>query len=568
MMRPSVRLLAPAVLGLAAVALLLLDTGVSSFVESIDTYNPTPHLPTDLAIGILVALVIAYSILVWPIPPADRNLVWWAWWAHVFIAFGPLLYLESIEDSIDGFRHYRQVMDVGSPWEILFSGSDTRIVDTLLWFPLHLLGGSFQASKLIFILPGLVGALFLARAARYVVGPGDRRPLALFLFFPSFLLWGSFLNKEALTGLAIGLYVYGIVRTWHAPSRAAVLYAVAGVLLAATLRPWLVFLLVAPLVVFPLVRLRAWGKPGIVGALVVVVVATASLSSVLERFEATSIDRFVAKVDEMSHYFGESTATGRQAPPFRDIGDVLAFLPIGMFTILFLPLPWQGDHILIRAGGIEGLLLIAAFWGGIALAIARRRTAQLRSPLFLWLVLLLAVWAAAYTFPIYQNAGLSMRTRTMMVPILLLVPLVLHGRARREAAVLHVATPGTASVLAAGSSDYLERTFGLRTVPGSSWGSLMREFAQSRPAIVQTQTGSAASRGMAVALIMGVPLRVHIASESAPSLRERGARLLATHVIVERTARAADRKTRPIGIAALPMGRFYREELQALGVKP
>lgn len=515
---------APLVVGVAVAAAVLFHPGLRALVESLDRYNPTPHLPTDLVIGIGVALAVGYSSYVWPLPEADRALLRRAWWVHVLVALGPLLYLESVEDSIDGFRHYREAVAGGSPLGILESGLDTRFVNLLAWFPITLLGGSYQATKLLFVLPGIFGGLLMARAAGTFVGRHDRRPLVLFLFFPSLLFWGSFFGKEGFTYLAVGLYVYGGVSAFQAPSWRGAVYLAAGLAIAAWLRPWLVLIFVVPLFILPLTWWR--GNPRLATKVVAVVglVASAALAYVSVRFGVADIDGFVARAHALTHDFGYDVAgrpmgpgdTGRVAPPLRSIGDVLLFLPIGMFTVLFLPLPWQGTHPVLVFGGLESLFLAGVVISGVATTVARRRFKAFRRPMFLWLSAVILLWAAAYAFAVYYNAGLAVRTRTMVVPFILLLPLALADAARREGTVV--------------ADD--RRSFRARVA----------DLRRRRPVVVESAAGRAALPALAAAWLTGVPVRRYSPGPFPDGFRECLARELASDVRPSRSPDPHDRE--------------------------
>lgn len=519
----------PLVLGLAAAALITFHPSVETFVESLHTHNPAPYLPVDLATGILVGLAVGYSTYLWPVRVQERAVLRLAWWAHMLFALGPLVYLESIENSIDGFRHYSETIVVASPVELFFSRADTHWVNFLAWFPIHGLGGSYQATKLLFIVPGLVGAVFMARAAEIFVGRADPRPLVIFLFFPAALVWGSFFNKEGITYLAVGMYVYGVARAWMRPAWRPVFVGIAGLFVAGLFRFWLVFIFVAPLVVFPLAQRRNVGV-AVPVLTVVAALALGGLGYILVRFGISDVAGLVAQLDAMSHYSGLTTATGRDPPRFHDLGDILVFLPVAMFTLLFLPAPWEGTHPVYLLGGLDSVLLWLAVGGGVALALARRRWDRFRSPVFLWLVLLALVWSATYTFPIYQNAGLAVRTRLMIVPALLLIPLVLNGRPERDPRfVVIVAHERGAPLLPEVGAARLKRAYRFHLEHPAPFLRLVARLGALGPSIVQTRAGPGAVPALLGAWLAGVPVRIFIASS-----HDRGGgivRALATRVV-------------------------------------
>ncbi len=100
---------------------------------------------------------------------------------------------------------------------------------------------------------------------------------------------------------------------------------------------------------------------------------------------------------------------------------MIAFLPIGTFTALFRPLPFEVPNTFGTLAGLENAYLLALFVVGLS----RHGLRWFRQPILLWAVTALLVWGAAYGFASYQNLGTSFRYRAQVAPILLLLGLYL-----------------------------------------------------------------------------------------------------------------------------------------------
>jgi hypothetical membrane protein len=92
-------------------------------------------------------------------------------------------------------------------------------------------------------------------------------------------------------------------------------------------------------------------------------------------------------------------------------------LPLGMFTALFRPLPWELPSLLGILAGFENIFLFILLF----IAFLKTRWKNIKTPIFMWLILLIATWAGAFCFISYQNFGTAIRYKAQILPILLLL---------------------------------------------------------------------------------------------------------------------------------------------------
>jgi hypothetical protein len=112
---------------------------------------------------------------------------------------------------------------------------------------------------------------------------------------------------------------------------------------------------------------------------------------------------------------------------------LLAFLPVGVFTALYRPLPLEAGNVFQLLAAAENTLLLAF----TALAALRLRRSDLRDPVLRWALLLIAAWSAAYAIVSYQNLGAAVRFKVQILPVLLLLLLHLAHRRGREEGTHH-----------------------------------------------------------------------------------------------------------------------------------
>ena len=99
---------------------------------------------------------------------------------------------------------------------------------------------------------------------------------------------------------------------------------------------------------------------------------------------------------------------------FNSLRDVILFIPKGMFTVLFRPLPGEVYNVFGFLAGLEDVFLLLLF----VLAVKRMRWRELTDPLSIWAILVILTWATAYGF-VGFNLGTVCRYRLQILPIFL-----------------------------------------------------------------------------------------------------------------------------------------------------
>ena len=197
-----------------------------------------------------------------------------------------------------------------------------------------------------------------------------------------------------------------------------------GVMLAAAMRLWLAPILLAPLWVVAVrlapgpIRRAAWLVAG--GA-----VALLGIKLVRQYTALTSIQDVVDTADALSRVLAMGGSGEEPARPLASVGSLVTFLPLGLFTALFRPLPGEVPNPFGWMAGVENvaLLLFAGF------AALRARLRDFLDPVVVWAVALLGAWASLYVFLSYSNLGSAARFKLQILPVLLLLLLYLaRGR--------------------------------------------------------------------------------------------------------------------------------------------
>lgn len=388
-----------------------------------------PHdLGRDYLIAVLWAIALGVTILFWPVAWRDRWVLAVAWAVRMIVALGFMLYYEWSYSVLDAYTYFAASDASTADWAAVRVGAGTANMEVLAWLHARLLPGSYHATKVSFALIGLIASYLFYRAAVAAQDRENRGLLALLLFFPSLLFWSSILGKDPLILLGVALYCWGTVR-WQRSGRMSYLIAVvSGVLVASTIRIWFAPILLGPLFLMTLVGLRSNPQRilfGILGA----VVLLAAVNVFRERFALATVEELLSTTNRVSQAWSKGGSALTLSAEFTSVGGMLRFLPLGMFTALFRPLPGEVMNPFGLLAGMEdvALLLLAGA------ALARTRLRELREPLVLWALALVVVWAALYSFVSYQNLGTAVRFRLQILPVLLL--LSLHLARRRPVAL-------------------------------------------------------------------------------------------------------------------------------------
>ncbi|MBD1945816.1 hypothetical protein H6F50_26280 [Coleofasciculus sp. FACHB-712] len=402
------------------VALLLNNT-----VVTLGKNIPQNDLSTDYVTGLLCSIGLGLSILVFPIPARHKPELLLIWIVKSLVTLSFMLFYEIYYSSLDAYSYFKIPSSASFDWTGFRIGSGTQNIYNLVWLYYKIMPVSYHALKVSFAMVGLVAIYVFYRAAVIFLHKEDIRILYAIAFFPSILFWSSTIGKDPIILLGIGLYVYGVVK-WHKFSNLRYIFVSAlGLVLTMLIRSWL-----GPLLLIPTVSLLLGGVRGILPKLTAAVVVVTALILVLgqfqEQFRIDTSQEALQTLDTVSRGWAEGGSKQEIQADFTQVDQALSFIPIGIFTALFRPLPGEVLNPFGLLAGLENLLLLFL----LALAVTRTRWKDLKDALVIWAILLVLTWAAVYGFVSYQNLGTAVRFKTQILPVLLGVLLYL-GRRRQ-----------------------------------------------------------------------------------------------------------------------------------------
>jgi hypothetical protein len=399
---------------LAAVA----SPAVGELVILLGQYLRVESIITDYLIGVAWAVALAITILFWPVPVQHKRVLLVLWAARCAVTLGFLLFLEYYYRGVGDAPMY--VYRAREQLNFVWGESGTSRIIALTWLHHRLLPETFHAAKVTFSMVGLVAIYIFYRAGILFLQKEDIRLLYILGLFPSILLWSSILGKDPVVLLGISLYVYGTIGLYRRKNLAYLVILVLGVSIAMAIRFWLGVILYPALISFLFMRIRHVGFQ-IVLITMLVLASFSAFTNFVDQFELETSEDFIEHVDTFQRVFtergGSSTNT---SVPIDSLTDALLFLPLGIFTALFRPLPGEVPNLFGILASIENVAMLLLLF----LAIKRLKLRDIWNPLIIWLILVVVFWSSIYAFASF-NLGTIVRYKLQVWPILLCLLLYL-----------------------------------------------------------------------------------------------------------------------------------------------
>lgn len=398
-------------------------TSFRDFVVFMGAQIPQTDLAGDYLIGLTWAIFLGMSIFFWPIPSRHRPMLLSAWFAKCVVGLGFMLIYEY-NYGIDAYWYFdlsRQLDFVPG----VSIGDGAKAVVSLCWAHNQFFPASYHMMKMSFAMIGLI-SIYLFYLAFCEFRERERPELFYSLaLFPSIIFWSTILGKDPLILLGVAIYTYGVAR-WNRTGKFKFLFIIGlGVAETLTVRVWMAAILLAPLGVFAMKRVGGLlGKAIFIGTLSAALYF--SLDSFKEKFGIESQGDVVSQTQSLSHSWARG-GSGEMAASFGGTGEMVRFLPIGIFTALFRPLPGEVRNAFGTLAGLENAVMLIFLFQSIL----RTRLVELGEPWVAWGVILVLVWASIYGFASFQNLGAAVRFRLQIQPILLCMLLYLR-RIRSE----------------------------------------------------------------------------------------------------------------------------------------
>ena len=419
-------------LGLATVALV-------EMVNILGYRLPQDDLTTDYAKAVVWALVLGLSILAWPVSAENKRDLMWVWLAKSFVTLGLMLFYEW-HYPLDAGGYFDESRRKDFEWHVFQIGvaqTGTTNMNNLCWLLQQFVPDSYHGLKVSFAMMGLIAVYFFYRAAVLFLGHEDRRIFFLLAFWPTVLFWSSILSKDPIVLLGIALYVYGALGWLHTMKARFLPVLALGVMVAMAMRVWLGVIMFVPFA-FVLVK----GRRGICAKVVFGLLAGVALWFTGNHFAAyfllESAEDLMERTESVSAGFadtGDGAGSSQSYTEYGGVGGMVAFLPLGIFTALFRPLPGEVLNVFGFLASLENTVTLSLLW----LAVRRTRWEELKEPVVMWALLLVVTWSIVYAFVSSYNLGTASRYRLQILPVM--ICLLVYLSRRRSSASSFVQGP-------------------------------------------------------------------------------------------------------------------------------
>lgn len=399
----------------AGIAAALSTPPILAAVVELGRSIPTADVSVDYVKGVLWAAALGASILFWPVDRDERRVLMALWALRCVVTLGFMLWYEGHYSVLDAYEYFAvsQRHPLGYQGE---SWSGTQFVERFTRLHARWLVSSYHAMKVSMSMIGLIATYLFHRAATVATGKRRLSVLVGLSCVPSIFFWSSILGKDPIVVLGISVYSLGTVKLLRQRQVRGLVVAAAGVLLVSAVRLWL-----APVLLLPMLVVAAWELPGVTRRLLVIGAGCAALAATLtllrDYFALSVISEVIELIAQSSQAWAGGGSGQVLVADLTDPVQLLKFLPVGIFTALFRPLPGDVMNPFGLLAGLENLavlgLLTAALW--------RMRGRTLKDPVVVWALLLVLLWAAIYAPVSYQNLGTAARFRLQVLPILMLL---------------------------------------------------------------------------------------------------------------------------------------------------
>ncbi|MEO0623022.1 MAG: hypothetical protein AAFU49_08535 [Pseudomonadota bacterium] len=393
---------------------ILIATFYSLFGQAAGLSMRIRDMDGDFVSGILAALGVLLVLQIIPLPVRHRAILTALWLIRAAVTLGLMLFYESYYAVLDAKHYYHEALFLSDPWALVAYGDGTENIIALTSV-LAEFSQSYAVFKVLYAAIGLAGVYLSYRAVILALGRESHGMLFILGLMPSILFWTSILGKEPIVSLGIALICIGTVGYFERRNAAYLLVFAAGALIAGFIRMWLLIIFLTPFLatLFLSSRSPAWTKVAL--GILSVPLFLMAMQTFSDRFQIETAQDLLARSNEIAKNFSTGGSAQKLDSSFDSLGGMIAFLPLGIFTALFRPLPGEVNNPFGILAGLENAGILFLLIYGVWRRGVRPFTVE---PILIWAVLTLLAWAAVYGFVSYYNLGTGFRFRQMVTPIM------------------------------------------------------------------------------------------------------------------------------------------------------
>lgn len=290
----------------------------------------------------------------------------------------------------------------------------TEAITGFLFIPYvpDILGGFFVFAMFAF----LGQMMFYAAFRKAIPAAGHKRYAIAIFLLPSMVYWPSSIGKDALITFGIGMAALGAASMFKGEWGSGIFMTLAGLLLAASIRPHVAALFFAAASVALLVGRAPSIKGGQFLRIALLIVMAIGLSLAAVRLSASynvgltteGFEGFASEVQRRTQQGGSQV----QGEPVSSLADI----PEASLRVLYRPLLHEADSIQVLLSAVEGTFLL----GITALAFPRILSNLWAGRRHQYVAMALAyTFGFVIAFSSFFNLGIIARQRVQVFPLLL-----------------------------------------------------------------------------------------------------------------------------------------------------
>lgn len=375
---------------------------------SLYSYGGT-DLQLDYATGIFSGFVLGLFLLFGPFNPRLKPTLILLWTIKLIFALWFMLAFEY-QYGLDSDGYF---MPDWVPESALAFGAGTHNIRLLCWAVLKVIGPSFHGAKVLFAFAAFMGIYLVYRGAVFYLKEESPRLLLILGLSPTVLFWSSLLGKDPIALFCAGLYAHGCMG-WIIQARKRYLFeAFLAIVLASFIRPYFIPIMAIPLGIVFVVQ----GKRPVFRLLMLPLIAFSiyfSLAQFSKRTNVSSLDSFHAYQEKISGGWGGGAGARNKSTytlPSLPVVLLPLLIPIGVFSALFRPLPFEAHNPFALAAAFDNsILLVLSIY-----AYRRSRFRDFLAPEILWALSYVLIFSAMYGIGT-PNLGALSRFKIQALP--------------------------------------------------------------------------------------------------------------------------------------------------------
>ena len=378
---------------------------------------PTSDVSSDYFRGLVTAVLLGGVVFILPVHFNERVPLLLLWILRSTLTLGFMLYYEY-RYGLDAYAYFYEAVNsqtITQTYKSTLEGTQTMILITKTIVEYIPLFKSYHALKVFFSFFGFLGSYLFYRSYSRYFSRSDIRLLYLLGAFPSIVFWSSILGKDPLTFFGISVFFYGALQIFKKFRIRHLALLVLGLLIMSSIRLWLVILFLMPFLLIYFFNSRSNLLIKTATSAVGLALVAFYSETILTSFQVESSKEALSLVNRISKSWSYG-GSGQSVAELTSASSIVKFLPIGMFTALFRPLPGEIFNPFGLLSGFENLILLMLF----TYSLFRIEFNFFKDRFTQYMTLTILIWSMFYGFISYQNLGTAVRFKLQILPFLIL----------------------------------------------------------------------------------------------------------------------------------------------------